>query len=239
MVLYTGTRPAPARAGLILHHAPMLRVTSLALAQTQAQELLGGQGRVEIVLSSGHALTALTEAGVLRVLAPTLHRIWCVGERTAQRARSLLDGFEIETPRPAHQNFEGMMDALRMRHDLAQHVVVLGLEGKSRHPGQSLEGLDVKVTELPVYATRPVLFLDWSELPVRVDWVVCTSPRGARAFFDLFAHAPGAARKKLRDARYASIGPTTSAALEALGTQVALEASLPDIRVLLDELSVA
>jgi uroporphyrinogen-III synthase len=78
--------------------------------------------------------------------------------------------------------------------------------------------------ELMVYKTLPVK-LDESKLPERVDWIVFYSPSGVDVAWNLSQRYP--------DAQLASIGPTTTRALQSRTSLGIAQASKPEAEALL------
>lgn len=77
------------------------------------------------------------------------------------------------------------------------------------------QGVDVHTTILYTMTIRPV-----AELPIAAGWAVVFSPRGAQAVHERLKASAGLRR--------AAIGPTTAAAMEALGLRVDAVADHPE-----------
>lgn len=234
-ILYTGTRAPSPPPGAHLIHVPMLRVELAALTETPLRGWLQASP-CALVCYSRNAVRALARSGLLAEGgARARHQLWCVGEKTAALASRELPGLLIHTP-PSHaQRFEGLAEAMRRAPALPGHVVALELEGKPRPLAGALVGRDLRVDAVVAYATHTADEIDWDQAlgaAHEVDWIVVTSPRGARALARLRV-----GRARMTRARIAAIGPTTAAACHELGIPPALVPLEPNVSALLATLA--
>ncbi|CAN0572315.1 unnamed protein product, partial [Laminaria digitata] len=232
-ILYTGTRD-PARfdatpASAKITHAPMLRARSLDLVGTLAARWLEDRATdCGIVIYSRHALASLVESGVLE--PGRAIEVFCVGERTAERAREVLHGAMVHTAPADAQTFLGLARYLVERPALPSRLVSLGLSGRPRPLAQHLEArAGVEGIEQAAYETLARDDVSALPAPEKLDWVALTSPRTARAWRDLVLRLedPEAQRAHL-NLRRASIGPTTARACAEEGIPCELVADRPD-----------
>lgn len=219
-ILFTGTRlPASLPEAATITHAPMLKTELMDLERSSFWR--------EATRASSYELVFYSVNGVRSVLqstsfpnAPSPARVWCVGEATAALARRHFQ--HVAVAPPGQQTFEGLAAQMCSQFDLAQTILVAGLEGKQRP-------LAARLLERAAHSER-VAVLDYAAyrttstddgttliraLEVGQDWIVFTSGL---------------------DTRIASIGPTTAAALDSIGARVDWIAKTPDTSALLEAL---
>jgi uroporphyrinogen-III synthase len=208
-ILYTGLRAPAPQAGMRITHAPLLRSVARPIDPDPLNALLAASPCAIITFSprSAQAIAALALTP-----GPYAHIGWAVGQRSAQALHTALPWLTaVHTPDDDTQHFEGLCAALQAAHAtkaLPKTLIALALEDSPRDLATALAHLpDITVHTVEVYATEPA---PSPALPPDADWIVLTSPRGAQAL-----HAQlGPARPT---AKLAAIGPTTAAALTALG----------------------
>lgn len=129
--------------------------------------------------------------------------VWAVGDSTASQLRCAFPGIEPRVP--SEQTFEGLVKALEPTLGAEARVLSIGLEDGPR----SLEArLNNTVREVVAYRTVRVEDPSLTDPLESADAVVFASPRAVRAF---------AALSDQRSQLVGSIGPTTTASLNANG----------------------
>lgn len=210
-VVYTGTSaPTNVPDALELIHTPMLAAEPAEVDTDRLADL--ADRSVALVVYSRNAVRALQRDGVHAALAPfDRHDWWAVGDKTAAL---LAETFGVEARVPDQQNFDGLSDALDRADDLPERVISLSLEGKFRHLAPVLEPRDIAFYDVPVYRTVGVDYEPPYDEFREADWLVFTSPRGVRHFFDLEDETPPPLADGLQ---FAAIGPKTAGTLRDHG----------------------
>lgn len=149
----------------------------------------------------------------LRQVEDRVRRLYVVGEQTAASAT----GFpEVEWPE--QQDFDGMLAHLKSaERDLP--LVSFEIEGTTRRLADHLDAVSVIA-----YRTEPLS--EWDVDLADFDWVVVGSPKAAE-FLDAQARAWP---------HTASIGPTTSREIQALGHNVDYEPDTPSVSGIFEHL---
>jgi uroporphyrinogen-III synthase len=161
---------------------------------------------------------------------PTGLRIAAVGDTTAQAARELVGRVALISRGTGAQLGDDLGDIVRKVSRTAQSVrILLALAANARSVLQDkLEAAGAVCTRLDIYRTEPAE-PDTPKLALsslRSDAVWLASPTAVTGFCN---------RVELdAAARYFSIGPTTSAAIEAAGLAVAAQARVPSLEGLLE-----
>jgi uroporphyrinogen-III synthase len=212
-VVYTGTSaPDDVPDALELIHAPMLASEAIEVDTDRLAELVDRPAG--LVVYSRNAIRALDENGARDALAPLDHHDWwAVGDKTAAL---LAETFGVEARVPDQQNFDGLSDALEGADDLPERVISLSLEGKFRNLAPVVDPRGVEFHDIPVYRTVGVDYEPPYDEFRDADWLVFTSPRGVRHFFDLEDETPPPLSA---DVRIAAIGPKTAGALRDHGRE--------------------
>lgn len=239
-VLYTGLR-APARSpdALELRHLPLLQVQRLPIAADPSfLTLTHNDQRAHLIFTSPRGVLAAQDAWAQLGLDPSQqllkHQVWAVGARTKATLAQHTPALEVCCPPPAQANFEGLTAMLLALDPAPTLLFSIGLEGSERSLKEALRELrDVQVHEIDAYATLPIPQTTILEaLHLKPAWIVLMSPKGVEAIFEA-ARQDARAQAALNAAKLATIGPTTTAALERPPDLIA---SAPDVELLLEEI---
>ncbi|MEC9443124.1 MAG: uroporphyrinogen-III synthase [Myxococcota bacterium] len=242
-IFYTGTRPpAHIPEGIELWHAPMLEVEVSRLREEDALErifLARPRRAFGVVIYSRHAITAL-ERSDFDLSGVT---IYCVGQKTAARARSTFpDAYVLAAPEE-EQHFEGLAAWMSAQETLPPSILSLGLEGKPRPLAAALASREeeVEVLEIAAYHTTEAsdldLLLSASSREPPADWVVLMSPKGARAWRALVGRLEATEQARWLSIPRAAIGETTATACESLGLSIDFIPPSPDVTAMLEALA--
>lgn len=214
-----GLAAALAKAGLMAISCPLVRVDFLApsevtLARSHYEWLAATSRRALVWLDWRRGMPN----------APTFGRAACVGQATAEYARSVL---KLDPLVPETKTAQALAEA--MGDVRGQQVLFPRGELARETLAQALRAKGAIVDDPVVYHTRPdntgVAKLKALIAARDIDAVVFASPSAVN-----FAVAGGA---DLSRVHCFSIGPTTSDALRAQGVAVAAEAHTPDEQGLL------
>lgn len=170
---------------------------------------------------------ALREAGTLSRLSSV--KLGAVGPRTAHALEAL--GLQVAVVAERTTGL-GLAEALRQDLRAGDEVLLPAAEEGRRELQEALEGEGIPVTRVAAYRAEQLALP--AEVRVRLaarppDVVVLASPRTAEALWEM----PGGAELLTR-ARVVAIGPTTSAAVQALEVPVAAVARTPTPEGLLE-----
>ena len=206
VVVYTGTRePSETPENIDLWHMPMLEVEPIEVSRERLERLT--RRHAGLVVYSKNAVRALRRTGAAQALAPfDRHTWWSVGEKTAN---FLHREFGVAAHHPSTQNFEGLKRELATA-ELPDSVVAFSLEGKDRDLQPVLKERGISFEDLPVYRTVPVTYQAPERRVRGGDWLVFTSPRGVRTFYEMNGSILGG---ETAEFRVAAIGPKTAEAL--------------------------
>lgn len=238
-ILFTGTRlPASLPEAAAITHAPMLKTELIDLERSDFWREAARASSYELVFYSVNGVRSVLQHTPTQQ-PPLPARVWCVGDATAALAREHFQHVVVAPPN--NQTFEGLAAQMCSQPDLAQTILVAGLEGKQRPLAERLSKRPEGVSVLDYAAYRTIQSGDGAALihglEAGQDWIVFTSPRGVRAAARLLAHHAGPwSLVSDLGARIASIGPTTAAALESIGARVDKIAEAPDTGALIEAL---
>ncbi len=150
----------------------------------------------------------------IRPLKNRVRRLYVVGEQTADEASDFDD-----VAWPKQQDFSGLLEHLQLQ-EHALPLVSFELEGTSRRLADHMEAVSVTA-----YRTEPQDA--WDIDLGSFDWVLVGSPKAAEFLHDHARLWP----------KTASIGPTTTAAIKALGHTVDFEPETPSISGIFEHLA--
>lgn len=222
-VLFTGLRAPPTKEGVDVFHLPALEFRTLAFSISDVVAAI--ETCDAVCLYSQRAIESIEkEPRILRALLDRKPQLVVVGRKTGDAWQQKIDPrCDPETCR----TFVELVTALKGRPDL-ETIVALELQDGPRSLARS--NVPQQVTAFEVYATSRSVpdSRTWDEVTTfDPEWVAFTSPRGVRSF-----------AKKIRELdtsfRIASIGPTTSSAIERAGLKVSVEAVDPSAEKLLE-----
>ncbi len=222
-ILDTGTRPAHTDiSGVELHHTPALIRRPLDFQVQKARRLLAR--RCHVVFYSRFGVGAVVDKDVID--APTRHRYWAVGEKTADMLRDRLD---VDVDVPPQEHFD---DLHRMLSNCGEPlpIVAFGLKGTRRDLSGIANGWSVDFTAIAVYesAPRPSAELAAAFEDFDPHWLTVTSSRGAEAIADAIGTGRLRDLQTSGNPKIAAIGPSTTTTLEGLGLRADLVPETPD-----------
>ncbi len=236
-IIYTGTYlPAMRQGGspppYTLHHIPALTTTLL----TPQQELLTAlhaatSSPFSLIFASRHAINSVEK---LHLDMRRLTHCYCVGEKTRAHAITTL-GIAPElvlTPDAGMQNYRGLITLLKTRR-ITTPLIIPSLKGTHR-PFLADLGLEPEaILQFDAYSTDPTPDLEY-RLGAKfkshhIDFIAFSSPKAVRIYAPVVKHHS-------HSPALASIGPTTSKAMEEANLKSVHEASVPDLHTLFEEL---
>ena len=227
-VLYTGLREPDSVEGVSTFHLPALQFRTLSFSIV---DMVDAIERCDTVcVSSSRAIESIRkEPRVLGALLDVKPALFVVGEQTAKNWVTHID------PRcepVVCRTFNELVGQLQLSPELRQ---VVALEWQDGPRSLTRTNVPQGVDAFSVYATARAIpaVKVWGEVEAFApEWVAFTSPRGVASFADRLS-------KLKSSVRVASIGPTTTTAIQKAGLVVSAEADRPSaeslLRVILKE----
>lgn len=210
-IFYTGkTLPKTAAAHIRLVHCPT--ITTRLRADLRAQCIrfdIDHAQTLGVVVYSSTGVFAITQIADLLNIEQCV--FWCVGKKTQTRLRSHFPEAQIHTPET--QNFAGLVDCLQQQ-DTPPILLSIELVDTPRALAKHLVHPNILTIEAYESLKCHHKQINAFHHSGNIDWVVITSPKGAAGFFESLCKTRG------QNFKIASIGPTTTAAIEALGYAV-------------------
>jgi len=234
-VLFLKDDDSKTRETFHLHHVAFLPVLQHRIVNSdKLLELLRGIAFDAVVFTSQRAVEAL--GGVVKDVDKSawIHdaEIYAVGQKTASSIRELgkecKDTSQLQFPRGSDAGNAGNL-LTTVRQSAARRILFLSGDKRLSTIPDGLKDRDF--VELQVYETSPVESLDSTDrLPTELDWIVFYSPSGVDAAWNLSTRWP--------NAKLASIGPTTTRALQQRTSRPIVQACKPEPEELLLVMSV-
>jgi hydroxymethylbilane synthase len=183
---------------IAITHSPLIQLQAIPVCGEQLQPLLTARN---VILTSKHAASFLSEALHDVHFAMTNGRFFCVGEETADTVRTLFSKSEILIAHDATQ--EGLVDLI-MSHR-PRHLFWPRSTHARRYLPEALDKASISLAELPLYTPVP------SSSPCSlegIDIAFFTCPSSVDAFFAIFE------KSSWKHLSMQPIGPVTKARLE-------------------------
>lgn len=179
-----------------------------------------------LVLSSRRGVEVV--AGMLNGTLPPGLEVAAVGPATARAASALLGRVDLVGPEKSGRSLAGALVARLAGMEGRAHVVVAGAVCGRTDVERALDGVGIRVTRMSVYEVLPAPAIEPKhDLSLdRVDAVLLASPSAAQGLVNR-AVLPAAVH-------VITIGPTTTAAAEALGLSVFAQARWPGLGAMLE-----